>query len=182
MMASFPIPSAQSPLNILAIKQLVSSLFKFIILKLSIPFQNLQLARYHNRAIRPLTASFNSTSIKFHVSTCRNCKDPRNLSSRVIKEYHTHTMSSFSNTDTGSTPADPYKAKNLDDASIKEKVEDLSEFISNCKFGMMTTRDGTTGRLVSRCMALAAKVFPPLPHHHVTYVSPRHRRTPLAIC
>jgi len=69
-------------------------------------------------------------------------------------------MSSFSNTDTGSKPADPYKAKNLDDASIKEKVEDLSEFISNCKFGMMTTRDGTTGRLVSRCMALAAKVCP----------------------
>lgn len=67
-------------------------------------------------------------------------------------------MSSFSNTNTGSKPADPYKAKNLDDTSIKVKVEDLSEFISNCKFGMMTTREGTTGRLVSRCMALAAKV------------------------
>jgi len=56
-------------------------------------------------------------------------------------------MSSFSNTDTGSKPADPYKEKNLDDASIKEKVKGLREFISNCKFGMMTTRDGTTGRL-----------------------------------
>jgi hypothetical protein len=67
-------------------------------------------------------------------------------------------MSNFSNTDTGSKPADPYKEKNLDDASIKEKVEDLSEFISNCKFGVMTTRDGITGRLVSKCMALAAKV------------------------
>jgi hypothetical protein len=67
-------------------------------------------------------------------------------------------MSTFSSTDTGSKPSDPYKAKNLDDVSIKEKVEDLSEFISNCKFGMMTTRDGKTGRLVSRCMALAAKV------------------------
>jgi len=64
---------------------------------------------------------------------------------------------SFSNADTGSKPADPYKAKNIDDASIKEKIEGLSEFISACKFGMMTTRDGSSGALVSRCMALAAK-------------------------
>jgi len=64
---------------------------------------------------------------------------------------------SYSNADTGSKPADPYKEKNKDDVSIKEKVEDLSEFISACKFGMMTTRDGSTGSLVSRCMALAAK-------------------------
>ncbi|KAI9741415.1 MAG: BLI-3 blue-light-inducible Bli-3 protein [Claussenomyces sp. TS43310] len=63
---------------------------------------------------------------------------------------------SFSNTDTGSKPADPYKAKNIDHASIKEKVEGLSDFISSCKFGMMTTRD-SEGMLVSRCMALAAK-------------------------
>lgn len=84
--------------------------------------------------------------------------------------------SSFSNADTGSKSADPYKEKNLDSASIKEKVEDLSDFVSACKFGMMTTRDGSTGRLVSRCMALAAKVrtffssdlgpFPsPIPRH-----------------
>jgi general stress protein 26 len=68
---------------------------------------------------------------------------------------------SFSNADTGSKSADPYKAKNIDDASIKEKVEDLSNFITNSKFGMMTTRDGSTGALVSRCMALAAKVCIP---------------------
>ena len=65
---------------------------------------------------------------------------------------------SFSNTNTGDKPADPYKEKNLDDTSIKVKVEDLSEFVSSCKFGMMTTRDGSSGALVSRCMALAAKV------------------------
>ena len=65
---------------------------------------------------------------------------------------------SFSNTDTGSKPADPYKAKSIDDVSIQEKVEDLSKFISSSKFGMMTTRDGSSGQLVSRCMALAAKV------------------------
>jgi len=65
-------------------------------------------------------------------------------------------MSTFSNTDTGNKPADPYKEKNLDETSLKEKVEDLSEFASACKFGMMTTRD-EKGMLVSRCMALAAK-------------------------
>ncbi|TAQ91020.1 hypothetical protein B7494_g627 [Chlorociboria aeruginascens] len=66
---------------------------------------------------------------------------------------------SFSNTDTGAKNADPYKEKNKDETSIKEKVDDLSEFISACKFGMMTTRDAASGALVSRCMALAAKVF-----------------------
>jgi len=64
---------------------------------------------------------------------------------------------SFSNTNTGDKPADPYKEKNIDHASIKDKIEDLSEFVSACKFGMMTTRDGSSGALVSRCMALAAK-------------------------
>ena len=68
---------------------------------------------------------------------------------------------SSSTTDTGK-PVDPYKEENAEkDTSIKEKVEDLSEFITACKFGMMTTRDGSTGALVSRCMALAAKVIPP---------------------
>lgn len=65
---------------------------------------------------------------------------------------------SFSNADTGSKPADPYKANNTDDPSIQEKVEGLTAFISACKFGMMTTRDGSSGALVSRCMALAGKV------------------------
>lgn len=69
---------------------------------------------------------------------------------------------SFSNADTGSKPADPYKATNKDETSIKEKVEDLSEFIKSSKFGMMTTRDGSSGALVSRCMALAAQVHIPL--------------------
>ncbi|KAL8369814.1 hypothetical protein RB595_000249 [Gaeumannomyces hyphopodioides] len=66
--------------------------------------------------------------------------------------------SGFSNTSTGDKPADPYKAKNIDtDATVKEKVDDLSHFISGCKYGMMTTRDAKSGYLVSRCMALAAK-------------------------
>ncbi|KAH8803698.1 hypothetical protein F5884DRAFT_889192 [Xylogone sp. PMI_703] len=64
---------------------------------------------------------------------------------------------SFSNTDTGDKPQDPYKEKNLDQVSIQEKIEGLSEFITACKFGMMTTRHESTGSLYSRCMALADK-------------------------
>jgi hypothetical protein len=126
-------------------------------MKLSIPFKHPQLAKYHTRAIRPLTASSSTTGIQFQLPISRECRASRKPNSYLLRN-HIRAMSSFSNTDTGSKPADPYKAKNLDDASIKEKVEGLSEFISNCKFGMMTTRDETTGRLVSRCMALAAKV------------------------
>lgn len=63
----------------------------------------------------------------------------------------------FSNTDTGSKQADPYTAKNKDDPQLKEKIEDLVAFMERCKFGMMTTRIASTGQLVSRCMALAAK-------------------------
>ncbi|KAI9878668.1 MAG: BLI-3 blue-light-inducible Bli-3 protein [Pleopsidium flavum] len=67
-------------------------------------------------------------------------------------------MSGFSNADTGSKTADPYKSKNLDNnVSLREKVEDLVQFIDSCKFGMMTTRIASSGLLVSRCMALAAK-------------------------
>ncbi|KAL7624610.1 hypothetical protein AAE478_006177 [Parahypoxylon ruwenzoriense] len=65
-------------------------------------------------------------------------------------------MSTFSNTDTGSKPSGPYYNKNIDtDVTLKEKVEALTKFISSCKFGMMTTRDCSSGKLVSRCMAVA---------------------------
>jgi hypothetical protein len=65
---------------------------------------------------------------------------------------------SHSNTDTGSKPADPYKEKNIDNASVEEKVQDLIGFAEKQKFCMMTTRVADSGLLVSRCMALAAKV------------------------
>ncbi|KAL8966038.1 MAG: hypothetical protein Q9197_006209 [Variospora fuerteventurae] len=64
---------------------------------------------------------------------------------------------SFSNADTGSKPADPYKEENKNDPELKEKVGDLVKFIESCKFGMMTTRIESSGLLVSRCMAVAAK-------------------------
>lgn len=65
---------------------------------------------------------------------------------------------SFSNTDTGDKTADPYKAKNLDEPSLKEKIDDLVNFISTSKFGMLTTRVGSSGLLASRCMSVAAQV------------------------
>lgn len=65
---------------------------------------------------------------------------------------------SFSNADTGGKPSDPYKEQNMDEKSIQDKVEDLSAFAAACKYSMMTTRGGSRGDLVSRCMALAATV------------------------
>lgn len=61
--------------------------------------------------------------------------------------------------------ADPYKEANADeDVPLDQKVQDLSNFMTHCKFGMMTTRDAGSGNLVSRCMALAAQVRnPPQP-------------------
>lgn len=74
------------------------------------------------------------------------------------------SSNTFSNTNTGDKPEDPYKAKNLDTTSTtKEKIDDLAKFMDSCKFGMMTTRDSTTSYLHSRCMALAAKVLICLP-------------------
>ncbi len=74
-----------------------------------------------------------------------------------------YSKMSFSNTDVpGDKPADPYKATNLTNPDLKEKVQDLVSFIEACKFGMMTTRIESSGLLTSRCMALAAKVVPPL--------------------
>lgn len=68
------------------------------------------------------------------------------------------TMSTFSNTDTGSKTADPYTAKNKDEVSLKEKVEDLFSFIDKTKFCLFTTHAGESDLLASRAMALAAKV------------------------
>ena len=75
-----------------------------------------------------------------------------------LSNSFTSRMASYSNTDTGSKPADPYKEKNFQEPDLKVKVEDLVAFIEHCKFGMMTTRVASTGLLTSRCMALAAKV------------------------
>ncbi|CAO2654410.1 Nn.00g111430.m01.CDS01 [Neocucurbitaria sp. VM-36] len=66
-------------------------------------------------------------------------------------------MSSFSNTDTGSKNADPYTEKNLQEPSLKEKVEDLLAFVDKTKFCLLTTQTADSDLLASRAMALAAK-------------------------
>jgi len=63
---------------------------------------------------------------------------------------------SFSNADTGSKPADPYTAKNKDEVSLKEKVEDLIHFADKQKFCLLTTIT-PEGQVATRCMALAGK-------------------------
>lgn len=83
---------------------------------------------------------------------------------------------SFSNTTVpGDKPADPYKATNLTDPELKEKVQDLVSFMESCKFGMMTTRIESSGLLTSRCMALAAKVGLPCPGRLRRLSSTRNR-------
>ena len=62
---------------------------------------------------------------------------------------------SFSNTSVDNP--DPYKAKNLENPDLSDKVEDLIAFVEKCKFCMMGTRT-SDGLIVSRCMALAGKV------------------------
>jgi len=63
-------------------------------------------------------------------------------------------------TTTSGKHVDPFKAANLDnDVPLAQKIEDLKNFITSCKFGMMTTRDANkSGNLVSRCMALVTTV------------------------
>ncbi|GMG34118.1 blue light-inducible protein Bli-3 [Aspergillus flavus] len=66
-------------------------------------------------------------------------------------------MSSTINTSKGEQPIDPYKAKSLEDPPLAQKVEDLVDFISEAKFGMLTTKIAGSEYLTSRCMALAGK-------------------------
>ncbi len=68
------------------------------------------------------------------------------------------TMSGFSNTDTGSKAADPYKQKNTEEPSLKEKVEDLFAFVEKTKFCLLTTQVADSDLLATRAMGLAAQV------------------------
>lgn len=80
------------------------------------------------------------------------------LTTRRYNSHNSTAKMSFSNADTGSKNPDPYTAKNLEEPSVKEKVEDLAAFIDKHKFCMMTTRIADSGLLASRCMAVAGKV------------------------
>lgn len=68
------------------------------------------------------------------------------------------------NTCSGNHPVDPYKTKNFEDPPLPQKIEELSSFISQVKFGMLTTKQSEGEYLASRCMALAGQVR----HTHLT--------------
>ncbi|CAI7641541.1 unnamed protein product [Penicillium bialowiezense] len=61
------------------------------------------------------------------------------------------------NTTTGNHPVDPYKSQNFEDPPLPQKIEELASFISQVKFGMLTTKQSEGEYLASRCMALAAQ-------------------------
>ena len=138
------------------------SLLSFLKLKMRV------LGLFSNSIITPLSTSSSSSS-----SSLRNFPVLIQPSSRLFYPTRILQLScqvrplsstpkinmSFSNTSVpGDKPADPYKATNLTNPDLKEKVQDLVTFMEACKFGMMTTRIESSGLLTSRCMALAAKV------------------------
>lgn len=65
------------------------------------------------------------------------------------------------NTSTGNHSVDPYKTQNFEDPPLAQKIEDLVDFISEVKYGMLTTKQSNGDLLTSRCMALAAQVSGP---------------------
>lgn len=68
-------------------------------------------------------------------------------------------MSSTINTSAGPKPIDPYKAKSFENPPLEEKVEDLVKFMTEVKYGMLTTKLSSDSELLtSRCMALAGMV------------------------
>lgn len=68
-------------------------------------------------------------------------------------------MSATINTSAGNQPLDPYKSKSLEDPPLPKKVEDFVNFISEVKYGMLTSKlSSDADLLASRCMALAGQV------------------------
>lgn len=95
-------------------------------------------------------------SVKASRSRISTIRQSRHIQSTPCSKM---SQKPFSNTEVPSDkPAEPYKATNKTEPELKEKVEDLVNFITSCKFGMMTTRIESSGLLTSRCMALAATV------------------------
>lgn len=132
--------------------------------------------RLSPRTLMPFTPPKTSSLRSFSLSSVLTKRPPRLYHSCTIFQSSTNpqfirllstsqfpkmaSQKQFSNTDSvpSDKPADPYKATNLTDPELPEKVQDLVKFIESCKFGMMTTRIESSGLLTSRCMALAAKV------------------------
>jgi hypothetical protein len=77
-------------------------------------------------------------------------------------------------TPTGSHPVDPYKTQNAEDPPLSQKIQDLVDFITQVKYGMLTTKQSEGDYLASRCMALAATVSNK--HPYPTYILTRKSR------
>ena len=127
------------------------------------------ISKTYQSVIAPSLASLPRTSAILNRRSCRLI--PSNTKAKALTSKHhsiryfstaspfTMSQKPFSNTEVpGDKPADPYTATNKSEPELKEKVQDLVTFMDSCKFGMMTTRIGSSGLLTSRCMALAAKV------------------------
>ena len=136
---------------------------------LSLSYQEMRVPGFLSKTtITPLSTSSSSSSLRI-VSVLIQPSSrliPSNTTLQISHQIRQLSSTpklkmSFSNTTVpGDKPADPYKATNLTNPDLKEKVQDLVSFMEACKFGMMTTRIGSSGLLTSRCMALAAKVSP----------------------
>lgn len=128
-------------------------------------FSITKLYRYNHRPSKSMSTLISSLSRRMS-RRCFHC--PRVIYRNTLtapRQFNIHdahrninAMSSFSNADTGSKTADPYTEKNLQEPSLKEKVEDLLAFVDKTKFCLLTTQTVDSDLLASRAMALAAKV------------------------
>lgn len=71
-------------------------------------------------------------------------------------------MSTDIRTYAGTEPKDPTKSKSYEAPPLKQKIEELVEFVNQMKYGMLTTKMSTDSNLLtSRCMAVAGTVSTP---------------------
>lgn len=90
----------------------------------------MQAGRTASRAFRPLSS-------RQPANLLRICTTRLTPFSPPAQQQHIRTFTSttskmsFSNADTGSKPADPYVAKNIQDPDLKEKVEDLANYVDS---------------------------------------------------
>ncbi|KAG0636505.1 hypothetical protein HOY80DRAFT_1003417 [Tuber brumale] len=81
------------------------------------------------------------------------------LAYRISGTKENRAGATYSATDTRKTGRPVQGGQPGQDASIKEKVEDLIALVEGVKFGMMAARQSQSGLLVSRCMPLAERVL-----------------------
>jgi len=67
------------------------------------------------------------------------------------------TSTGYLHTGTGSKPPNPCPEASPDNTFLKERIDELIQFIDGHHFCLMTTRQKNTEYLVSRCMAVTAR-------------------------